>query len=242
MSTAKAKSQLVKSNGHSVPSKGTPALPVNATTADAKLVDGVVGQIRDILAQTVSRGMDDVGRLLLREFFDDNPALYTSTSHTKHASLRLLMDRCESMELPVRRTFLANSLQLAVFTRGLAEGSVFRQLPPSHRVELLRLRSAERAESLAAAAMEKKMSVQKVREAVQRERARSPKLRRGRKAAPPLLKVLGLCVKGLRDESTGRLCFRRDDVTGLTEEQLGEARSLAGTLAKRVEELAKLLD
>jgi hypothetical protein len=216
-------------------------LPANAKRADPTLVDGVVGQIRGILALTVSRGMDEVGQLLLREFFDNNPTLYSSVSPTKHASLRLLMDRCETMDLPVRRTFLANALQLAVFTRNLPESSVFLQLPPSHRIELLRLRSADRAESLAAAAVEKKMTVKRVRDAVRKEREKT-KSSRGRKPAPPIMKAIAACVKALRDESTGRLCFRRDDVTSLDPEQLLETRSMAANLSKRMDELAKLLD
>ena len=82
-------------------------LPASATTADPALVDRVAEQVRDILLKTVSRGMDRVGQLLLRELFDDTPALYTSGSHAKHASLRLLLERCGTMDLPVRRTFPA---------------------------------------------------------------------------------------------------------------------------------------
>ena len=104
MRTGEAKGQIVKRDGHPVSSNRAKELPANATKADPVLVDGVVGQIRTILAQTVSRGMDEVGRLLLREFFHNDPARYSSQSHAKHASLRLLMERCESMELPVRRT------------------------------------------------------------------------------------------------------------------------------------------
>lgn len=92
-------------------------VPTSARTADAALVDGVVEDIRAILAKTVARGMEDVGRLLLKRFFDDNPALYSSSSHAKHASLRLLLERADSMDLPVKRTFLANSLQMAAFSR-----------------------------------------------------------------------------------------------------------------------------
>lgn len=219
---------------------GDTAVPKSATTADAALVDGVVEDIRGILVKTVARGMEEVGRLLLKRFFDDDPALYGSSSHAKHASLRLLLERADSMDLPVRRTFLANALQMAAFSRQLPDGSSFLQLPASHRVELLRLRSADRVEVVAAAAVEKRLTVKKIRDVVRKEREKT-KSSRGRKPSPALLRALNLCVKTVKDESTGRVRFRRDDVAALTDEQRDAARVLTETLAKRVEELTKLL-
>ena len=89
------------------------ALPKSAEKVDRDLVERTVSQIRDVLAKTVTRGMDEVGRYLLQAFYDDDPALYFSASPNKHASLRLLIERCESMDFPVSRTFLANALRMA---------------------------------------------------------------------------------------------------------------------------------
>ena len=93
---------------------------------------------------------------------------------------------------------------------------------------------------MAAAAVEKKLTVKKIREAVRKERERTKSNRR-RKPSPSVLRALRACVRALRDESTGRLVFRRDDIASLTEDQQGVARGLAETLGKRVDELAKLL-
>lgn len=215
-------------------------LPKSATSSDAALVDRVVVEIQGILSKTVARGMDEVGRVLLREFYDDNPENYRSQNPTKHASLRLLLDRCESMELPVRKTFLANALLMAVFGKQLPDRSQFLQLPPSHRVELLRLGSAEKAESFAATAVEKKMTVKKIRDVVRKEREKN-KSNRGRKPIPPVLRSLHHFVRMIKDESTGRLAFRREDVDKLSEKQRGDAQALVETLTKRLEELGKLL-
>jgi hypothetical protein len=107
-------------------------------------------------------------------------------------------------------------------------------------VELLRLGSPDRIEQLAARAVEGSLPVRKLRDLVRKERDKT-KGSRGRKPTPQALRALRSCVRDLRDESTGRLALRRDDIDRLSEAQLAEARSLVETLSKRVEELAKLL-
>ena len=96
-------------------------------------------------------------------------------------------------------------------SRQLPDGSSFLQLPASHRVELLRLRSADRVEVVAATAVEKRLTVKKIRDVVRKEREKT-KSSRGRKPTPSLLRALNGCVRALRDESTGRLAFKRDDI------------------------------
>ena len=84
-----------------------PPLPASAEKVDRELVDRAATHIREVLEKTVTRGTEEVGRYLLRTFYDDDPQLYFSANPNKHASLRLLLDRCESLELPVReRSFL----------------------------------------------------------------------------------------------------------------------------------------
>jgi hypothetical protein len=144
-------------------------LPISAEKVDKALVNRAVAHIRDVVSKTVTRGLDDIGTYLLREFYDNDPALYSSTSPGKHASLSMLMERCESLELPVSRTFLANALRMAAMTKQLPRAAIFHRLPPSHRVELLRVRAPEKLEQLASKAVEGKLSVQKLRTLVQEE-------------------------------------------------------------------------
>ncbi|MBI5535960.1 MAG: hypothetical protein HY898_24785 [Deltaproteobacteria bacterium] len=220
--------------------EAAPDLPPSAIVVDHDLVERAVEHIRNILGKTVARGMDEVGSYLLKEFYGNDPALYSSSNPSKHASLRQLEERCETLDLPVKKTFLSNAIRMAVVLHALPAETRFLQLPSSHRVELLKVKTPDKIEQLATRAVESKLSVQKLREIVRKEREKT-KSTRGRKPTPPVLRALGASVRMLRDETTGRLAFRRDDIDALTDEQMDEARAQADMLAKRVEELLKLL-
>lgn len=217
-------------------------LPASAEKADRGLVDRAVSHIRDVVAKTLTRGLDDVGRYLLHEFYDDDPALYFSASPSKHASLSLLIERCESMELPVSRTFLANALRVAAVTKEMPRAAAFHRLPPSHRVELLRVREPEKLERLASKAVEGKLTVQKLRILVQKEAERDKSASgRGRKRSPEVLKAIEGCLRVLRNEETGKLLFSRGDVAEMTDEQQTRAGAALKSLEKRVAELRRIL-
>jgi hypothetical protein len=216
--------------------------PFSAEKVDKELVERSVAHIREIIAKTVSVGQEEIGRFLLKEFFDDDPTAYVASTASKHASLRKLMERCESLDFPVSRTFLQNALRLAAVSRGLPRGATFNQLPASHRVELLRVKAPERLEKLATRAVEGRLSVKKLRVLVQKAEVRSATAPgRGRTAAPSVSKAVEGCLRLLRDEETGKLLFRKSDISGLTEEQLERARTAFKLLDKRVEDLRRLL-
>jgi hypothetical protein len=218
-----------------------PAVPASATKPDAKLVDKAAKQIRDILARTVSQGLEEVGNYLLDTFYEGKPELYQSMKPSKHASLTLLEDRCETLELPVSRTFLANAIGVAVMTKHLPKSSSFLKLPPSHKTELLGISTPEKAENLAAKVLEGKLTVQKLRELVRKERAKGKKNPQGRKPTPTVVRVLTACAKLLRDQATGRLVFRKADFAELTPEQVEEVQELRETIVKRMDEIAKAI-
>ena len=218
------------------------ALPRSAEKVNRELVERAVSHIRDVLAKTVTRGVDEVGGYLLQAFYDDDPELYFSASPNKHASLRLLMERCESMDFPVSRTFLANALRLAIVSKELPSEATFRRLPSSHRIELLRLKAPENVERLASKAISGKLSVQKLRALIQKEVERSNAgSDRGRKRTPQVLRAIDACLRALRDEETGRLLVRRSDIDEMTEEQLARAQTALASLGKRVADLRRLL-
>jgi hypothetical protein len=83
--------------------------------------------------------------------------------------------------------------------------------------------------------------VQKLRELVRKERAKSKKNPQGRKPTPTVVRVLTACAKLLRDQATGRLVFRKADFAELTPEQVEEVKELREMLLKRMEEVQKLL-
>lgn len=217
-------------------------LPASAQKADSALVERAAEQIKDIVSKTLARGMDEVGQYLLREFYEDDPTLYHSSSPNKHASLTLLLERCETMDLPVSRTFLSNSLRIAAVTKGLPRAAAFRQLPPSHRVELVRVRTPEKLERLATKAVEGRFTVQKLRKLVQREQDKDKGASaRGRKRSPEILKAVERCLRALRNEETGKLLFSKGDVTSMNEEQRGRVGIALKSLEKRVAELRRIL-
>ncbi|MCL2778722.1 MAG: hypothetical protein FWD73_12025 [Polyangiaceae bacterium] len=215
-------------------------LPASAEQADSALVERAVAHIREVVARTVSRGLDDIGTYLLQEFYDNDPELYFSSRSSKHASLSMLIERCESLELPVSRTFLSNALRLAAVTKQLPRASNFRQLPPSHRVELLRVRAPEKLEQLASKVVEGGLSVQKVRMLVQKEHGKEAS-EPGRKRSPEILKAAEACLRVLRNEETGKLLFRRSDVANMTGEQRAKVDAVVTSLEKRVAELRRIL-
>lgn len=217
-------------------------LPASAEKLDRELVDRSISRIRTILAETVTRGLDEVGQYLLKAFFNDDPEVYLASSPNAHVSLRKLIDRCESLELPVSKTYLVNALRMAAMTKRLPHAATFNQLPPSHRVELLRVKTPEKLERLASRAVEGKLSVVKLRTLVQKAEVREKTAPgRGRTPAPGVLKAIEACLRQLRDEETGKLLFRRSDVGEMSDEQRDRAVVAFKTLEKRVADLARIL-
>jgi hypothetical protein len=217
-------------------------LPASAGRVDRELVDRAVKHIREVLAKTVTRGLDEVGQYLLKEFFDNDPEVFFASGPNQHASLRKLIERSESIELPVNRTLLMNALRIAVVGKALPATATFNQLPPSHRVELLRVREPETLSRLAGQAVEGKLSVQKLRALVQRSVVRKKGAPgRGRTPKPAALKALEICLRSVRDEKSGKLLFTRSDVTEMTDEQLERAKAAFKILDKRLGELRRIL-
>jgi hypothetical protein len=217
-------------------------LPASAGRVDKVLVDRAITHIREVLAKTVTRGLDEVGRYLLKEFFDDDPEVFFASGPNRHASLRKLIEQSESIDLPVNRTFLVNALRVAVVGKALPESATFNRLPPSHRVELLRVREPAALARLAGRAVDGKLSVLKLRALVQKAVVRQKESPgRGRTAKPAVLKVVDGCLRLLRDEETGKLLLTRSDVLKMTDEQQELAKATFKALDKRVSELRRIL-
>ncbi|MEI8258308.1 MAG: hypothetical protein WCJ30_21740, partial [Deltaproteobacteria bacterium] len=166
-------------------------LPTGAAKPNDALVAKAAKDISAILHDTFARGLREVGDYLLKSFYDDDPALYHSTSPTKHASLSALVKQCGDVDFPVSKTFLSNAIRIAVMVRELPDAKNLKLLPPSHQVELLRLeRAPEKLETIAERAVEKKLPVKKLRAEVRKAVAGLEKDPRGRKPAPPALRAV----------------------------------------------------
>lgn len=207
--------------------------------ADEKLVERAVKDLQGILRTTVNRGMEEIGTYLLDKFYGGSPEAYLSTSPTKHASLSLLLQRCESLDLPIRRTALSNALRVAVFSHSLPKGAAFNKLPPSHRVELVRIGDAKLVEAVASQALEDDLSVAKLRELVRKDQ---PKATTGRPRTPSPVRLLNACIRQLTNADTQRLAIHRTDIRALDEEDREEVKARLDTLKRRIQALEKLLD
>lgn len=224
------------------PPAGPVALPTCAEFPDQKLIESAVSHIRIVLAKTVGRAMDEIGRHLLRHFYGDDPKLYFSANSKKHISLRHLMERCESMELPVSRTFLANALRMAVMARALPRTAAFHKLPSTHQLELLRLKNPESVEFLASKALSQQLTVRKLRDFVDQQLQKTgDHPPRGRRRKPRLLHAIGTCLQVLWDDQANRTLVTRNEIRDMTASERARAQDELVALRKCLSQLRRLM-
>lgn len=220
-------------------------LRARASSASTALVDRATRDIRAILARTLARGMDEIGTYLLDTFYRGDPDEYRSPTSPRHLSLRVLAERCGTIDLPVSITFLSTSLRIAALGRALPASSAFTKLPMSHRVELLRLPEPA-VEATAAKALAEAMSVRTLREEVTATLASAPAdpdepaKRRGRKPAPEIVKL----VKGLDRliTTSPAASTRKKDLGHLSRAQRTELRDALARAERQLAELRELLE
>jgi hypothetical protein len=208
---------------------------------DEELVDEATTFIREAIRKTVERGMLEIGEYLFRKFFDADPDVVRQKS-CKTASFRALLDRCDTLELPLGKTALYTAVSVAAMQHQLgAGGTAFKQLPHSHQVALLPVRDPKKVEKLATRALSKKLPVRALREEVAEERAAATEgEKRGRKPDPTLVKALKRATAAFTVE--GRLRqVTKAQVEELSEEQLGEVKKMAAQLQALVEALGAKL-
>lgn len=213
------------------------SVPASAEVLDTALVDHAVDDIKKMMSRTGVQGLSEVGQYLLNEFYGGNVEAYRSTDPGKHASLRELQARCETLDLPVSRSFLARAMGVAVLELSLRPGSQFLQLPASHRVELLGVRDPVEVERLAGIAVDGKLSVHKLRALVRREVKRSSSTR-GPKPVPAVVRLLRQVHRSIRS-SNGQVLSESAELTG---EQRAEACLLLAEVVRWLRELAALLE
>lgn len=214
--------------------------------ASAALVDRATRDIRAILARTLARGMDEIGTYLLDTFYRGDPDEYRSPTSSRHLSLRALAERCGTIDLPVSTTFLSTSLRIAALGRALPPGSSFTKLPMSHRVELLRLPESA-IEATAEKALSETMSVRALRDAVtgtlaSTKRDATGPNKRGRKPAPPIVKLVKHLDRLLAPGRGGPSGAKRRDIAHLPEAQRTELREALARAERQLAELRALLE
>jgi hypothetical protein len=208
-------------------------LPTGAAELDDALVTKAAKEIATILRNTIARGLHDVGDYLLKNFYDDDPALYHSTSPAKHASLSRLVAQCGKQDLPVNKTFLSNAIRLAVMTRELPESTSLKQLPPEppDRAAPVGARAREAGYHRRASRREEAHCAESPRRGAQGRRE-DAEVEQGRKPVPPALRAVHKVTKLLGKDGSQNLAFLKADLSELTGEQRDELRRRSSARAR----------
>lgn len=127
--------------------------------------------------------------------------------------------------------------------RALPERATFKQLPPSHQTALLPLRDPRTAERLAKRAIDMKLSVRDLREAVVEAVARNREDDgpRGRPKKPTITKTLDRATKVFTLDG-GRRSFTKTMLDELDEDEVFHALKSARALIDRLEGLVVKLE
>jgi hypothetical protein len=208
---------------------------------DRKLVEDTLIWIRETLRRTLNRAAVEVGGHVFDRFYGGDPERVRARTPRKPASLRMLTERCGTIDLPISRSALHRAVEIAVMIKALPEKAAYKQLPPTHQATLAVLRDPGKVEKLAERALDRKLPVSRLKGLVAAELAKLPPDGRGRKPTPELLKALTRSVKLFTlDEGRG---FTRSHADELSDEQrrlaLRAARRLAGSLEKILEYLGQ---
>lgn len=207
------------------------------------LVDKAVQDIGEILSRTVKSAQIEVGEYILKEFFDDDIEKYRSKNPKKEVSLVALLDRCDTFELPVSKTFLQNSISVAYAVKQLGKGNnEFLSLPPSHRVALLPIDDPERIKVLSRRAVDEKMTVRDLREEVKAELLKTKgKSKAGRPPIPKVEKDVNAVLKKISLKS-GKIGYKKGDIKGMKPENAVAVKENVRNIIGGMEELLESLE
>ena len=211
---------------------------------NGRLVDEACEHIASLLQKTLFKGMSEVGVYILKTFLADDEAEARSRNPIKSASYRQLLMRCDTLALPVSKSWLNNAVNLALLERSMGGGetsAAWTQLSPTHKVRLLPIRDPKTVAQLADKAVKKKMSTRQLQGAVLEELAKKPKDGRGRPPINPIMKALKGATK-IFVLAGGKRSFSKADVGTLDNARVSEALKAANALKARLESLIDKLE
>ena len=206
-----------------------------ASPAELALAEELAPKVRALYQSLVEQGIDAIGQLLFKELFGSNRPRYAE-ARGKHPTLAVLLSWCTALRLPMGRTWLADSLQLAAFAPLIEDlTAAFHRLPPSHRIELMRLGDPKKVEAHALVVLEEGRTIKQLRAEVAALRGIVRTKDR---------RVLGLAaafLSGSVDKATGKLSLTPEDLAHLTPKTWARAKALARVGMARFQELDALL-
>ena len=190
--------------------------------ADGQLVDGVVGQIRDLWRQGLLATVVAVGDCLIERFFDSSLELAASHAPVKESALRQLYKRVG--ELPIGLHQLRLAVRVAVqwhrMPRELADG-----LTTTQHEALLPLDDVTTKDRLAREAIAERLSAEQLQRRVRRIK---PRHGGGRPRTSPA--VLWVRAVGRAAVETGRAAALADPE--LARLPTGDVKLLAADLRR----------
>ncbi|MBI2378723.1 MAG: hypothetical protein HYV07_32310 [Deltaproteobacteria bacterium] len=186
--------------------------------------------------------MTAIGEYVLEHFFANDVELVRSRDTNKSASIRALVARCDTAELPLSKSSLHNAVSVAAMNHQLSDGgTAFKQLSPSHQVTLLPLRDPKRVERIAERAIRKELSVRALSHVVVEEVSRNEdRETKPEKSRSEVVTKLAAASKALAFD--GRRGFTKALVGELTEDQAAKALVDAQALVARLNELITKLE
>ena len=203
--------------------------------AERALAAALAPKVRGLYRGSVEQGIDAIGQLLFKELYGGERERYVGTG-ASHPSLRILLSWCTSVRLPPRRTFLSNALRLAAHGTLFEPEAAFHMLPPSHRIELLRLRDPKKIEPLAEIVLEEGHTIKDLRHAIDEALGLLQ-----RKKAPRVFRLVGAMIHSLTNQATGELVITHKDVEDYTPKAWASAKATTRAAMARMKALDEVL-
>jgi hypothetical protein len=199
--------------------------------ADDALVERACVKITEIAQRTLFKGMSDIGNYLLTHFFDDDPELARSKAPNKNASYRALLNRCETLDLPVKKSTLNNAVRIALQDRLMSDSDAYEKLSYTHKVRLLPLHDDKKTmKMLSKKAVSQKLSTRQLADLV------SEHVVTGEPRTSNVTKALSRTMRVFTEVGV-KSVFTRKDVQKMKPDEARKAHEMATALKKKLDDL-----
>lgn len=134
---------------------------------DHELVDQAVQRITEIVSTNLTQAMIEVGKYLIKEFFNDDIQLAKQKKGSKEKSLHQVIEKLKSRgEKRQSKSWLYNAINLVVDSAALSDFHSYGNLPLSSKVLLLPVKDIEAKKELAEVAFSENLSACELKEKI----------------------------------------------------------------------------
>ena len=140
---------------------------------DLALVDSAVTEIKHIFIKHVESTILEVGKLLIKEFYNNNIELARNNKPTKEKSLSQVIKMLQIKgDLHPSKTWLYNSVRLVVDNSDLGENYSSGKLSLTHKVLITNIKDVPRKLELIESVVSKNLSVSELREEINKTKSK----------------------------------------------------------------------